>query len=94
MSYLRHKSDTCDVSLTYSDRTGDLRRPLKIEGGCFGLRATSARIERQAYPVHLHFNSPPLTLYSPALSVGAGKSGVEWGEWKVRRRGPKVVAGR
>jgi hypothetical protein len=31
----------------------------------------------------LTFNSPPLTLYLPALRVGAGKSGVGEGEWKV-----------
>jgi hypothetical protein len=30
----------------------------------------------------LTFNSPPLTLYLPALRVGAGKSGVGEGEWK------------
>jgi hypothetical protein len=32
----------------------------------------------------LTFNSPPLTLYSPALEVSAGKSGVGGGEWEVR----------
>jgi hypothetical protein len=32
----------------------------------------------------LTFNSPLLTLYVPALRVGAGKSGVGEGGWKVR----------
>jgi hypothetical protein len=50
--------------------------PPKREGGHFGLRATSAWIVRQGPPVDF-------TLDSPALRVGAGKSGVGGGEWKV-----------
>jgi hypothetical protein len=38
---------------------------------------------RQVLSVDSSYDSPPLTLCSPALRVGAGKSGVGEGEWKV-----------
>ena len=50
-----------------------------MEGGLFGLRARSVWITRQA---HLSTH-PQLTFNSPVLRVGADKSGVEGGEWKV-----------
>jgi hypothetical protein len=46
----------------------------------FGRRARGLR-GRPTY--RLTFNSPPLTLYSPALRVSAGKSGVGEGECQV-----------
>ena len=51
---------------------------------------------RQAHlSTHLGFtlDSLPLTLCSPALRVGAGKSGVAEGEWKVRLMQISVVLG-
>jgi len=66
--------------------TGGLKRPLKNEGGHFGLRATSARVGnvRAGAP---RFDSPsthpPLTSCSPVLRVSAGKSGGGRGEWEV-----------
>src|SRR4051794_40853409 len=45
---------------------------------------SSERVDYEADPPSpLTFNSPPLTLYSPALRVGASKSGVGGDEWKV-----------
>jgi len=46
---------------------------LSIEQGARGLRNKPTR--------RLTLNSPPLILYSPALRVGAGKSGVRGGGW-------------
>jgi hypothetical protein len=39
----------------------------------------------------LTLDSPPLTLCSPALRVGAGKSGVGESEWKVSSKQISVV---
>jgi hypothetical protein len=67
-----------------SDTTGVLKRPLKAEEGHFGLRATSAWIARQAYPVH----SPSIHLYSPYTQPRSGwvlvKAALDGGEWKGR----------
>src|SRR2546423_8898015 len=68
--------------LYHSDTTEVLRRLPKIEGGHFGLRATSAWFCEARSTPSTHLRSPSLTL-APALRVGAGKSGVGRGEWKV-----------